>query len=422
MDPPYLLQPISAHTDRADGPSRLQQYSWPPVLGSEPYTQPPNTLSHYAEPYFRASESDISSQSFYTAPSGYLRASDFSSQSYYSVLSYLRPSDVSSQSYYSADSSLSYPTTNSASTWSSNISFPYSITSINSRKSRKNVLYPRRAHPLPVAAPSEHFSISHDTLIQQIQFLCVTLLPQTETRLVSAGIVLIQSSGLHGDISQPMPSPIDEETRYCSELFIALAHEVLLKDATGAGELEGPCKLLHAYIISPLSSLSFPKIPKSDETSLQLASGAELQWFSEVLFALLSVFNAFKRTLNAIKIKPEISNNGAVQHHRTTLLDISESTGLTMNQYRKKLDQDLAQIREQLNRLELSEGAHLSAMSLISLYESPQSISTIEEGPEAEGEGGSSNGRTQSHSDSGRRSLPRRVLRHPIPPSVGRRE
>lgn len=240
-----------------------------------------------------------------------------------------------------------------------------------------------------------------------------------------AGRVLIQSSGLHGDISQPMPSPIDEETRYCSELFIALAHEVLLKDATGAGELEGPCKLLHAtfeYIISSLGSLSFPKIPKSDETSLQLASGAELQWFSEVLFALLSVFKAFKRTLNTIKIKPEFSNSEAVQHHRTTLLDLSESTGLTMNQYRKKLDQDLAQIREQLNRLELSEGAHLSAMSLISLYESPQPISTIEEGPEAEGEGGSSNGRTQSHSDSGKRSLPRRIWRHLIPPSVGRRE
>ncbi|KAH9018934.1 hypothetical protein EDB84DRAFT_1518085 [Lactarius hengduanensis] len=161
MDPPYLLQPINAYTDRADGLSRLQQYSWPPVLGSGPgpSTQPSNTLSHYAEPYFRAS--DISSQSYYTAPSSYLRASDFSSQSYYSV-PYLRPSDVSSQSYYSADSSLSYPTTNSASTWSSNISFPYSITSINSRKSRKNVLYPRRAHPLPVAASSEHFSISHD--------------------------------------------------------------------------------------------------------------------------------------------------------------------------------------------------------------------------------------------------------------------
>ncbi|KAH9034097.1 hypothetical protein EDB85DRAFT_1034082 [Lactarius pseudohatsudake] len=163
--------------------------------------------------------------------------------------------------------------------------------------------------------------------------------------------------------------------------------------------------------------------------------------FSLHLFPYLML----SRTLNAIKIKPEISNNGAVQHHRTTLLDLSESTGLTMNQYRKKLDQDLAQIREQLNRLEVSEGAHLSAMSLISLYESPKPISTIEEGPispeaieegpvcpeaieegpvcpEAEGEGGSSNGHTQSHSDSGKRSLPRRIWRHLIPPSVGRRE
>ena len=63
----------------------------------------------------------------------------------------------SHQSYYTPNTSpLSYSTTNSTSTPSSTMSFPYSVTSINSRKSRMNVLYPRRVHPLPVAEPSEH--------------------------------------------------------------------------------------------------------------------------------------------------------------------------------------------------------------------------------------------------------------------------
>ena len=57
-----------------------------------------------------------------------------------------------------------------------------------------------------------------------------------------AGEVLLQSLGLYGNF----PQRIDEETLCCSELFIVLAHEVLLKDAVKAKELEGPCKLLHA--------------------------------------------------------------------------------------------------------------------------------------------------------------------------------
>ena len=60
-----------------------------------------------------------------------------------------------------------------------------------------------------------------------------------------AGRVLLQSLGLHGDFSQRLPVRTDEETRRCAELFIALTHEVLLKDAVSAGELERPCKLLH---------------------------------------------------------------------------------------------------------------------------------------------------------------------------------
>ncbi|KAI9430817.1 hypothetical protein H4582DRAFT_1350408 [Lactarius indigo] len=153
--------------------------------------------------------------------------------------------DSSSQSYHTANMS-PYIAANSTSTSSSIRSFPYSVTSIGSYKSRKNVLYPRRVHPLPVAVSSGHsVSVSPDALIWQVRFLCTTLLPYAETRLVSAGRVLLQSLRPYGDFSQHVPIQTDEETRCCSELFIVLTHEVLLRDAVSAGELEGPCKLLH---------------------------------------------------------------------------------------------------------------------------------------------------------------------------------
>src|SRR6266702_2575391 len=158
MDPPYRLQPINAHIDRADGLSRPEQHSWFSILGigPGPYAQPSNTPifpPYYTPPYpsYARPSHSSSLQSYYTAPDA-------------------RPSH-SSSTYYSADSSLSYSTMNSASTWSSNMSFPYSVTSINSRKSRKNVLYPRRAHPLPVAVPSEHFSISPEVRFFSSPFL-----------------------------------------------------------------------------------------------------------------------------------------------------------------------------------------------------------------------------------------------------------
>ena len=121
MDPPYQLQPIDAHVD---GLSGLFPESWSTALGIEPG---PSALL-----------SNLSPQSYYTASD--LGPSNFSSPQ--------------SNSYYSAISSPSCSiTTTTSSTLSSNMSFPYSVTSINSRKSRMNVLYPRRAHPLPRPAP-----------------------------------------------------------------------------------------------------------------------------------------------------------------------------------------------------------------------------------------------------------------------------
>ena len=121
MDLPYRLQPIGVQIDRVDGLSRLEgRYpeSWPPVE-LRPHALPSNTPSYYATPDLWPSNA----------------------------------SSLQSYTYHSAVSSPSYSTPNSGSTWSSNMSFPYSVTSINSRKSRKNVLYPRRAHPPPLPLP-----------------------------------------------------------------------------------------------------------------------------------------------------------------------------------------------------------------------------------------------------------------------------
>ncbi|KAH8979940.1 hypothetical protein EDB92DRAFT_1977146 [Lactarius akahatsu] len=292
------------------------------------------------------------------------------------------------------------------STLSSITSFPYSVTSISSQKSRKNVLYPRRVRPLPVAVPLGHSaSVSPDALIWRVRFLCTTLLPYAETRLVPAGRVLLQSLGLHGDFSQ---------------------------HAVSAGELEGPCKLLHTTfkdISFKLGAFSAPKLNEEASSTEAL----ELERFSSVLRALSSVMDAFevsnnlfvlggKLTIHVIKealrlesIKSATAKDGALRdQHRMALLELSVSTGLTMEQYRKKLDQNLAQTQTRLD-------------SFLGQTD-PGEIPTIEEGSEAEGEESSANSHAQSHStpshshsDRGKRtnSLRRRILRRLLPSSMG---
>ena len=58
-----------------------------------------------------------------------------------------------------------------------------------------------------------------------------------------AATVLLRSLPveLQGDLS---PNMNDDSLR-CSEFFIVLTHEVFLRGAAGAKELEGPCELLH---------------------------------------------------------------------------------------------------------------------------------------------------------------------------------
>ncbi len=112
-------------------------------------------------------------------------------------------------------------------------------------------------------------------------------------------------------------------------------------------------------------------------------------------------------------------------------MELSVSTGLTIEQYRKKLDQNLAQTQAQLNSLRQLEGllSPSTSETLMSLlYKgAPQAISTIEEGSKVEDEwdfveSDSQSHSTQSQSDSGGRGLPRKVLRRLIPSSMGRKE
>jgi hypothetical protein len=181
MDSSYQLQHYNTHTDRVTvvGPSssmRLQPNSslLPSIIGSD--TESIALLSNSrASQYERFgsispfSESISSSPlSFYTAntsPSsspallwnsvkpelyawsfgtshqeGLIRTSPFSTSS--SPLSFMTAN--TSMSFLSARQAATSPTS-----MSSRVSSPYSVTSVNSYKSRKTVLYRRRAHPIP---------------------------------------------------------------------------------------------------------------------------------------------------------------------------------------------------------------------------------------------------------------------------------
>ena len=52
-----------------------------------------------------------------------------------------------------------------------------------------------------------------------------------EPRLEPAGLVLLQSLDLQGDLTIHVSTPMKEEFRYCCEVFIVLTREVLLNNA-----------------------------------------------------------------------------------------------------------------------------------------------------------------------------------------------
>ncbi|KAF8257967.1 hypothetical protein EI94DRAFT_1211596 [Lactarius quietus] len=203
---------------------------------------------------------------------------------------------MSSTSFYTANSSpwswysSAGRTVKTISTALSNNSYHYSVTSVNSYKSRKNVLYPRRVHPPPAALPPVTqpqdimlpecvgiASLGPGTLAWEVRYLCVVLLPHSEARLLPAGRVLLASLWQESLSSQHN----NEGTHHCSELFIMLTREILLRDAIGVEELEGPCRLLHLtfrdiLFESGVFDSDMPTTSNLDETGL-CGSRAEAQ-------------------------------------------------------------------------------------------------------------------------------------------------
>ena len=142
---------------------RLPRLPWSPLHRIEESDAPQSESSSTdssLQPYRSANVSFISTdpslQSYYSANTSFI-STDSSLQSYYTAnASFI--TDSSLQSYHTAYASVSsHSTIYSVSTLShrSDASLPYSVNSVNSYKSRKTVLYPRREHPPPVAISSQ---------------------------------------------------------------------------------------------------------------------------------------------------------------------------------------------------------------------------------------------------------------------------
>ncbi|KAH9044945.1 hypothetical protein EDB83DRAFT_2406282 [Lactarius deliciosus] len=205
----------------------------------------------------------------------------------------------------------------------------------------------------------------------------------------------------------------------CSEFFIVLTHEVFLKGAVGAKELEGPCELLHETFRDILFK-SGAFIPQSSSNSNAIvlralpAEAQNFERFTRVLSALCSVMDAFEGALKMAK--PPATNDEALrERHRQVLLKFSIFKGITMGQYRKELGQKLFQTQARLSIFSRqSEGLHTlstSGTSMIRPYvAASQAIATIEEGSEIEDERSFVNRHSPSRSESGARTFPRRFL------------
>ena len=136
----------------------------------------------------------------------------------------------------------------------------------------------------------------------------------------------------------------------------------------------------------------------------------------------LLTLHVTKGALDKIKVKPALTKDGSRgDHHRVALLELSTPTGLTMEKYRKEMDQNLAHTRARLNTLLRLRHPQVIPAKSVSFSHNGV-IPTIEEISEAEGEGSSSNGHTLSHSDGGKNSLSRRIFRRLTPSSVGRKD
>ncbi|KAF8257973.1 hypothetical protein EI94DRAFT_1708442 [Lactarius quietus] len=179
------------------------------------------------------------------------------------------------------------------------------------------------------------------TLAWEVRYLCTELLPHSETRLLPAGRTLLKSLWQEGDLSSLRK---DEETYHCSELFIMLTREILLKDAIGVEELEGPCRLLHLDILFESVAFDTPTNSNLNETSLRepCADAQGPKQLSSVLRVIFSVMDAFEAALNVIN--PLVASDEASRERRHLVSQNSSAVkDLTMDKYRKILVQKLAQ-------------------------------------------------------------------------------
>ncbi|KAH9024779.1 hypothetical protein EDB84DRAFT_1580196 [Lactarius hengduanensis] len=237
---------------------------------------------------------------------------------------------------------------------------------------------------------SPEYIISPD-LIWDVRYLCATLLPHAETRLVPAATVLLRCLpvGPQGDLSQGPPNMNDDSLR-CSEFFLVLTREVFLRGAAGTKELEGPCELLHETFRDILFK-SGAFVPRSTSTvTIDLrASLVEAEDFERVvrmLRALCSVLDAFEGALNAAKL-PAASDEALRERQHKFLPTLSISK-ITMGQYREELSQKLFQTQARLGGFPWqSEGLprlSTSGTSMMRPYSvASRAVSTIEEGSEA---------------------------------------
>ncbi|KAN0142044.1 hypothetical protein V8E53_000506 [Lactarius tabidus] len=302
---------------------------------------------------------------------------------------------------------------NTDSTMLSNNSYHYSVNSVNSYKSRKNVLYPRRIHPPPATPPPVTMppvpecpgviSPDPDMLAREVRYLCADLLPHSETRLLPAGRVLLGSLGQESDISSQRKN---DETRYCSELFIMLAREILLKDAVGVEELEGPCRILRLTFRDILvKSGAFDAVPTINLNGTDpRVSRADIpgpeERFAGVIRVIFSVMDAFEAALNLIN-PPAASDEALRERRRWVSQNFSVVKDLTMDQYRKLLAQKLSdahslriqptleakkkQVAFRISSRDVRESVTVPLRQKGSEEDKwgvPQAISTIEEGPE----------------------------------------
>jgi len=215
-----------------------------------------------------------------------------------------------------------------------------------------NVFYPPRVHwqsvPLPpVTMRPECTGIASsdpDMLAWEVRFLCVDLLPYSETRLLPAGRVLLKSLEQEGDLSSQRKN---EEIRHCSLLFIMLTREILLKDAIYIEELEGPCRLLHLTfrdILFESRAFYMPTTSNLNETGLRApcADTQEPERFANMLRVFFSVMDAFEAALNVIN--PLAASDEALRERRHQVSqNFSVVKDLTMGQYRRQLIQKLVQ-------------------------------------------------------------------------------